>query len=160
MISNEKHKQLYIDILKAYEKLSTCTRVHVAALLVKDGRVLCAGYNGVPRGFVHCSCVFKKFNGKFFYKDKELTENDWREKHHEFSEIYEIHAETNCLMYALRQNIDISDADLVLSISPCEKCAKMIAASGVKNVYYLNEYDRSTEGIKFLQNLGVDCRRL
>lgn len=163
-----KHVKLFKNVLKEYENLSTCDRLHVAALLVKDGRILSVGYNGVPAGNCHCNTQFKhieKNNEKEYYqKTKEgwisLTEEEYRKNHHEFSEANEIHAETNCLCTALKNNVNISGCSMVLSVSPCQKCAKMILASGVNEVLYVDEYDASTEGNDFLRNNGVSVEKI
>lgn len=33
---------------------ATCIRRKVGAVLVKDRRILCSGYNGAPAGIPHC----------------------------------------------------------------------------------------------------------
>ena len=55
-----KYKELYKHVLKEYQQFSKCARLHVAALLVNDGRILCCGYNGTPAGQVHCNELFNR----------------------------------------------------------------------------------------------------
>lgn len=44
-----KHSEIecLTDTLTAFKKRSTCARVQVSALLVRDGRVISTGWNGV-----------------------------------------------------------------------------------------------------------------
>lgn len=161
-----RYSNLYEHILSEYEKLSTCARLHVAALLVKDGRILSLGYNGVVSHDSHCKDLFKEEDGKFYFKKSivadwnEVLEKNWRQMHHEFSDTNEIHAEMNCLMFALRNNIDISNCELIVSVSPCIMCAKLIVTSGIKKVYFKQVYDTSSEGLNFLKEHGVECKLL
>lgn len=163
-----KYKNLYTTVLNEYETLSTCDRLHVAALLVKDGRILSVGYNGVPQGQPHCTCFFKHEDDKYYiaYDEqnpqefKEVTESDYRFHHHQFSEKCEIHAEMNCLAFALRNNISVSDCEMVLSVAPCINCAKLIASSGIKTIHYVKHYDRSSDGEDFLKLCGISCEKL
>lgn len=162
-----KHIDLYKNILCEYQNLSTCARLHVAALLVKDGRVLSVGYNGVPEGSTHCCDKFQMLiNGsirEFLINSVSngvgytatVTEDEWKAEHHKWSEKNEIHAEMNCIAFALKNKIDISDCEMILSVSPCMNCAKLILSSGIKRVHYVTKYDRSTEGIDFLKANGV-----
>ena len=165
-----KHRRIYRKSLKLYEDLSTCARLHVAALLVKDGRILSVGYNGVPSGDHHCKDTFIQMDGKFYigpfgppdeFERSRVSEKEWKEKHHEFSEKHEIHAEMNCIAYATKNHVDITGCALIVSISPCIHCAKLILSVGIKQVYYENEYDRSaSEGINVLKAHGVSCEKL
>lgn len=165
-----KHIKLYKNILAEYQNMSTCARLHVAALLVKDGRVLSVGYNGVCQGQDHCNDIFLHniVGSRITYairrcrgdeNPKVVDEETWKKKHHAWSDKNEIHAEMNCIAFALKNKIDISDCEMILSVSPCMNCAKLIVSSGIKHVYYVTEYDRSTEGTDFLRNnnVAVDC---
>lgn len=157
----EKYIRIYKNLIKEYENLSSCGRLHVSALLVKDGRILSLGYNGVPSGKKHCNAIFKHIHNSYFIHDEEVSEAVWLEKHHAFSLKNEIHAEMNTIAFALKNNINISECDLIISITPCIHCAKLIYSVGIKNVYYFENYDRSpSEGIKFLQENGVFCYNL
>lgn len=164
-----KYKPIYTQAVRSYESLSTCNRLHVAALLVQDGRIVSVGYNGVPSGQKHCCDIFIKTGGKFYVGEwgppgemsaNEVTEEEWKRQHHMFSERYEVHAEMNCIAFATKNRIDVSKCNLIISISPCINCAKLITAVGIKKVYYLDEYDRSQDGINYLRDNGVICEKV
>lgn len=156
------YSALYKKLLSEYSQFSTCNRLKVACLLVDDGRILSCGYNGVPSGDVHCEERFVKNSeeNKYFVDGQQVNKQLWLDEHHRFSEKNEIHAEMNCLMYALKNKIDVSHCTVVVSIAPCINCAKMILAAGIKTVYYVELYDRSDDGIKFLQEHGVIVRKI
>lgn len=48
---------------------------------------------------------------------------------------------------------------VIISHSPCIKCAKMLASAGVKKVYYIHEY-RKKDGIEYLKERGIEVRQL
>ena len=160
---NKKYKKLYKNILNEYEKLSTFARLKVAALLVKDGRVVSVGFNGVASGKKHCNDIFKHDEKQNIHSidGKIVTSDEWYNEHHVFSENNEIHAEVNTLMFALRSGLIIDDHELIISISPCINCAKMIISSGIRRVYYKDIYDRNGSlGLDLLAENGIDVVKL
>lgn len=161
-----KYKQLYKSVLKEYQQFSKCARLKVAALLVNDGRILCCGYNGTPTGQTNCNELFKSEDGKFYLREstnddwREVSETDWKEFHHEFAEKNEIHAEMNCIAQGFRHGINVENTNLIVSLQPCDNCAKLIVASGIKHVWFVDEYDRTSNSIKYLTNNGVKIEKL
>jgi dCMP deaminase len=68
-----------------------------------------------------------------------------------------IHAEINCLIKLDYNNH--KEKKMYLTLSPCEYCAKCIVNSGIKNVYYKEEY-RITKGIDILKECGVNVTKI
>ncbi len=53
----------FMDIAVMVSERSTCPRLHVGAVLVKDRRIKATGYNGSPKGLPHCDedgCLYGK----------------------------------------------------------------------------------------------------
>ena len=124
--------EYFMEIAKVVALRSNCCRRHVAAVIVKDGRIISTGYNGTPVGFQNCEELFRvPFD---------------RAAHHEFSARYEIHAEINALLFAARNGIAVEGADIYCTMHPCDDCIKALCNSGVKTVYYQDEYDRYEGG--------------
>jgi len=84
---------------------------------------------------------------KYYVKREEIT--------NEFT----LHAEQNVITFCAKNGISTEGTELFVTLSPCKTCAKLIAQSGIKKVYYRNEY-RDTEGIEFLQKVGVQVQKL
>ena len=152
------------------ERHSTCARIKVGALLVKDGRIISTGYNGTPAKSKHECCTYfpamwaKKtpgVNDKFFdaWKlDEWLSSAEFKDLHRQFSIDYEIHAEMNCIAYAARQGMHIDGSTLYCTFSPCINCAKLIIASGIKEFYYRHLYERKDDdGRTLLQENKIEC---
>lgn len=123
-------------ILRAVELRSSCNRRHVAALIVREGRILSMGYAGSPSGTPHCidqGCIIGPDGGC----------------------IRTQHAEMNAISWAARTGIATENADMWVSCTPCLNCAKLIINAGIKHVYALDEY-RITEGVELLKQAGVE----
>jgi len=147
----EKDKELYKNLLKCFESKSTCARVKVSAIIVKNGRVISTGWNGVPAGHIHCEDVFK---------GKDVLDENVKAEHKEYSDKNEIHAEQNCLMASAKNGVSTEGCDMFVSISPCTACAKLIIASGIKNVYYVELYDRETYGLELLKKSNIKVEQI
>lgn len=106
---------------------ATCPRRSVGAVVVRDKRILCTGYNGSPMGLPHCP------DGG--------PENDWplgcmRAGHC----IRSLHAEQNCLLQAAKIGVSCDGAEIYVTCQPCNMCAKMIINAGIRRVVYEGDY--------------------
>lgn len=166
---------LFKDIAYAAANQSTCCRLHVGAAIfnMTTKRVYSIGYNGTPHGFLHCNKLFDRENHKvhvsingylhipLVYERENnwylMSEPDLCRIHHEFSEKYELHAEQNAILNLLRTGAVVSEHLAILSTTaPCCNCAKLIAALGIKNVFYCEEYDRHDKNIwDYYDKLGL-----
>ena len=109
---------------------SPCIRRKVGAIIVKDKRILATGYNGLPSGFTHCSSCF---GGK-------------RKSGQKLHVLPCLHAELNCLIQCATHGISCKDADMFVSVFPCNDCLKAIIGAGIKNLYIKSYYALDEEG--------------
>ena len=127
-------------------------------MFVKDGRCITWGYNGAPPGLPHCS---ENAHGW----DNEEIPSDFLGDSVEERLFYEqlvrqngcrnaTHAEANALAFAARHGISTDGATLYASVSPCEGCARLLIAAGIRRVVFLTPY-RDLSGIALLQEAGV-----
>lgn len=130
---------------------SSCVKYQVGAILVKDNRPVSMGYNGTPKECKNCSDVFTK---------EDMKDPKMREKHHEWGDLYEIHAEQNCLMFAGRFINDegFADSKMYVTLSPCRNCLKLIIAAGIKDVYYLEDYGRNS--VEDYKDLPINLHKI
>jgi len=139
--------EVFLNVAKEISNLSTCISFQVGCIIVKDGRIISMGYNGVPSKCTHCNEIFEKIDSK-----------EDRSKHHKWSLLNEIHAEINAIAYAAKSGIAIDDSIMYCSLMPCNNCLKAIAATGIKKIYYDTIYDKtyfSYEIINILRNTGI-----
>lgn len=141
----------FLRIAWEYATHSTCSRKHVGALIVKNGRIIATGFNGTPKGFENCNDKFKNIDWKEQSLDSPLSKD-----HHDFSEKYEVHAEQNALITLIHNGTNCDDATLYTTLSPCTTCAKLITQSGITRVVYEEEYDRDITGLQILKDMGIE----
>lgn len=137
-----KLSDVFIKTAFLFASQSKCVSHRVGAVIVKDGRIIMTGYNGTPPGLPNCCDVFDAFNFE-------------RIEHAKWSDDNEIHAEMNAINFAAKHDVDIDGCDMYTTLSPCNQCLKNISMTGIKNVYYLYEYDRIKLNPILLQIVNV-----
>ena len=134
--------EYFMAIAHVVASRSTCSRRQVAAVIVKDNRIISTGYNGTPRGITNCNeggcprCNSTVPSGKSL--DECLCS----------------HAEENAITQAAYHGISVKGATLYTTFSPCLMCAKMIINSGIACVVY-NDCYTNQNGISLLIQAGV-----
>ena len=160
-----------MDTAKRFAELSPARRLHVGAIVVKDDRIISIGYNGMPVGWDN-ECEYKDYmsgdaggwlNPDEIYERWPLEEYD---KEVESNRRYRLvtkdevlHAESNAIAKLAKSNDSGLGADLFVTHSPCIHCAKLIHQSGIRRVYYGENY-RSTDGIEFLEKSGIEVKQI
>jgi dCMP deaminase len=66
-----------------------------------------------------------------------------------------IHAEAGLIAQAAKRGIALEGASLYVTTFPCPVCAKQVAASGIKQLYYAKGY-AVLDGLEILQTAGVE----
>ena len=138
----------FMDIAHAVARRGNCCRRQVAAVAVRDRRLISTGYNGTPRGVRNCC------DGGCKRCRSEAPSGSG------LSECICCHAEENAITQAAYHGIALRDATLYCTLSPCLICAKMIINGGIKEVVYETEYRFSAQTKALLVEAGVRCRRL
>lgn len=152
--------QMFMNIAYQVSERSTCSRVQVGAVVVKNDRIVSMGWNGVPSGNQHCTDVFQEEYDKESPKisfDEWIQTDKMKEEHHKFAVENEVHAEMNALIFSAKNGIKIDGSDIYVVWSPCIDCSKALLQVGIKNVYYSKKYERDTRGLKLLERNGIKC---
>lgn len=100
-------------------------------MVLRDGRAIAWGYNGAPPGLPHCD-----------HPVDEICDNA-------------THAEANAIAFAARQGISTDGAILLVGVSPCEGCARLIIAAGISEVYFREAY-RDVSGVDLLRQASIE----
>lgn len=125
-----------LNLAQVVATRSTCSRLHVGAILARGGRVLSTGYNGAPSGDPHCVHV----------PDEDLDTV--------ISCTVSVHAEANAIYQAQEYRVPTEGADLFLTHSPCLGCSSILLKAGIRRVVFAQRY-RSDEGAVQLAVAGV-----
>jgi dCMP deaminase len=137
--------------------LSTANKLKVGCVITKDNRILSIGYNGTPSGWSN-ECEDKVYCEDGDYREQQLPKdsNEWK-NFKLVSKPEVLHAEANALMKLCRSTESSDGATLYVTHFPCIECAKLIYQSGIKEVYYINDYEASKgSGKEFLFKAGVN----
>ena len=107
---------------------SPCKRLQVGSVIVKDNRVISMGYNGYISGAPHISRI----------------END-----HEQSIV---HSEINAITDCAKRGVSLDKSIIYITHYPCVNCFRAIAACGIKEIYYIEDYNNN----HIIENLAID----
>ncbi|WP_069650562.1 deoxycytidylate deaminase [Caloranaerobacter ferrireducens] len=135
--------EYFMEIVNVVKKRSTCLRRQVGALIVKDKRILSAGYNGAPTGLKHCDevgCTREKLNIPSGQRH-ELCRG--------------LHAEQNAIVHAANAGVSIKGSTIYVTMQPCVLCAKMIINAGITRVVFGGGYPDEL-AIQLLNEAGIE----
>lgn len=110
---------------------SSCERLKVGCILVKDNRIISSGYNGFLPGAPHNSIVVNEH--------EQAT----------------VHAEQNTITDCAKRGVETKDSIAYITHYPCIHCAKILVASGVKKIYYLNDYKNDINVKQILNSIDI-----
>ncbi len=133
LTQNDRRTAVLARFTRDLATLSKCEDRHVAALITNaDGtQIYSMGINGGPKGGVQCLCSLgEKYTC--------------------------IHAEANAI--AKCTSLDENKV-MFVTLSPCVTCAALIANSGVKRLFYIEDY-KSDLGLNLLRAQGIGVTKL
>lgn len=136
-MSNMVENRDLFTILKKLAKVSKATLGGVACFFVKNGAVISSGLNYNPTG----EPMEELVEGKLVSRPEV------------------IHAEVAAIRAAADNAVDLSGATMLLTMSPCVKCAGEIAKTGIAELQYLYEWwDKA--GLNIVQEAGINVEQL
>ena len=138
--------QYFMDIAQVAATRSNCSRRHVAAVLVRDRRIISTGYNGTPRGVKNCN------DGGCPRCNSDAPSGS------NLSECLCCHAEENAIVQAAYHGIAVKGSTIYTTFSPCLLCAKMIINAGIVEVVYHSRYSIDDVSMRLLREAGVKVR--
>ena len=115
---------------------SPCERLQVGCVLVKDNRIISQGYNGFLPGCPHKSIV--------------------RNNHEQAT----VHAEQNAIADCAKRGVSCLEATAYITHYPCIICARLLLASGIKSIKYIEDYKNDPLVIDFINQCNVDVLKI
>jgi dCMP deaminase len=139
--------EYFLDIAKVVASRSNCIKRKVAALIVRDRRIISTGYNGTPRGAKNCN------------EGGCPRCNSMAQSGTSLDECLCCHGEENAITQAAFHGISLKGATLYTTFAPCLLCTKMIINSGIVEVVYNQDYPLNDRAMALLKECGIMLRR-
>lgn len=140
MISTQDKK--FLEQLDQLEPKAHCLRAKIAAMFVKNGKILIQRTNDWHKEYncSHIGCI---------RDEMQIPSGHRREV------CYGICAEQWCISEAAKKGISLEGSTVYVSKHPCRICASMIAISGVKRVVYQEGYPITMKDFDILKKQGI-----
>ena len=121
----------FAEIVEVTAKRSSCERLHVGCILVKNNRIVSQGYNGFLPGCPHTSII--------------------RNNHEQAT----VHAEQNAICDCAKRGVSCEGATAYVTHYPCIICCRLLLAAGIKEIRYINDYKNDDLVKVFSDQLNV-----
>ena len=142
--------EYFMNIAYAVALRGSCCRRQVAAIVVKDHRIISTGYNGTPRGAKNCNeggCTRCNASTSDVQSGTAL------------GECLCSHGEENAITQAAYHGISVKGATLYSTLGPCLFCSKLIINSGITEVVYKQTYMHTDAGFGLMISCGINLRQ-
>jgi dCMP deaminase len=115
----------------AASERSPCERLKVGCVIVKDNQIMATGYNGFLSGAEHKSVV--------------------RDDH----EMMTVHSEQNAIASCAKRGISAANSTAYITHYPCINCCKILLASGITEILYIDDYKNDPLVITLCESVNV-----
>lgn len=115
---------------------SSCERLQVGCVIVRENRIIAQGYNGHLPGTPHNSVII--------------------DGHEQAT----IHAEQNAIADCAKRGVSCSNSTAYITHYPCVNCCKILLASGIKEIKYINDYKNDKLIEKFIKETGTSIKKI
>ncbi len=117
----------------------------VGGMIVKNKEIILRAYN---QGMPNNQTIYQTGMVRDFFKAGERQEL-----------ANTIHAEPKIIAEAAQKGICLSGTSLYITHFPCAVCSKMVAFSGIKNLYF-SEGASTLHGKEIMENFGIKITRI
>lgn len=124
------------EIVTITAKRSSCSRLNVGCLLVKNNRIIAQGYNGHLPGLPH----------------ESIMENG--------HEIATVHAEQNAVVDCAKRGASCDECTAYITHYPCLNCTKLLLAAGIKTIKYIDDYRNNENVLEFCDKMNVNINKI
>ena len=128
--------EYFKEICLVTKKRSPGERLQVGCILVKDNRIISQGYNGFLPGCDHLSIV--------------------RDNHEQAT----IHAEQNAIADCAKRGVQCKDSTAYITHYPCIICTRILLASGISKIKYINDYKNDKLVDYFCKQTNVEIEKI
>ena len=119
---------------------STCTRLMVGAVVVRENRIIASGYNGSVADGDHC------IDNGCYIVDGHCVRT--------------IHAEANAILQCAKFGVPTNHTTLYVTHFPCLQCTKQIIQAGIKKVVYEHDYRNHELAVQLFKESDVHIEQI
>lgn len=137
--TNHEHlnwDEYFMSIALLASQRSPCSRLNVGSVIVKNNRLISMGYNGYIPGAPHISRI---------------------QDNHEQSII---HSEINAISDCAKRGTSLDNSKIYITHYPCINCFRSIAACGIKEIVYLEDYNNDAIVKELAQDSNIIIKKL
>ena len=128
--------EYFMSIALLASQHSPCKRLNVGSVIVKNNRLISMGYNGFIAGANHISRVVNN---------------------HEQSII---HSEINAITDCAKRGASLENSKIYVTHYPCINCFRSIAACGIKEIIYLEDYKNDQIVAELANDSSIIIRKI
>ena len=136
MYNRPEWDEYFKEIVQITSKRSSCEKLHVGCLFVKENRIIAQGYNGYISGCQH----------KAIYKDNH--------------NIATIHAEQNTIADCAKRGVSCENSIAYITHYPCFNCMKLMMSCGIKKINYIKDYNNDELVQNMAENLNIEIKKI
>ena len=136
MESRPSWNEYFKEICNLTSTRSPCSRLKVGCLIVKENRIISQGYNGFLPGLPHESII--------------------RDNHEQAT----VHAEQNAICDCAKRGVSTLNCTAYVTHYPCIICTRLLLASGIKKIKYIEDYKNDKLVKHFCDQKEVDIIKL
>lgn len=136
LINRPTWDEYYKELVQLTAIRSVCPRLSVGCILVKDNRIISQGYNGYLPNCSH-EPIFKDGHN-----------------------IGTLHAEQNAITDCAKRGVSANNSIAYITHYPCLNCFKLLAASGIKKIKYISDYNNDEEIIKLTKITNIEIIKI
>ncbi len=139
----------FMRIAHLVSRRSSCLTRHIGAVIVRDNKLLCSGYNGTPAGVPNCD-----MGGCPRCADTTVPSGT------RLDECLCVHAEQNAIFQAAKHGFDIGGAEIYVTNFPCVTCAKAIVSVGIVRVWFDRSYSQNELAMRVFQLAHIEVTQV
>lgn len=129
-------EEYFKDLVNLTARRSSCDKLHVGCLFIKNNRIIAQGYNGYISGCEHKSIIKENHN------------------------IATIHAEQNTITDCAKRGVSCNGCEAYITHFPCFNCMKLMVSCGICKINYINDYKNDDLVYKIANDVNIKIHKL
>lgn len=129
-------EEYFKDLVNLTATRSSCDKLHVGCLFIKNNRIIAQGYNGYISGCEHKSIIKENHN------------------------IATIHAEQNTITDCAKRGVSCNGCEAYITHFPCFNCMKLMVSCGICKINYINDYKNDDLVYKIANDVNIKIHKL